>query len=32
MSMINIDELNKINEDRDKKRLETYDKILKKMS
>ena len=30
MSMINIDELNKINEDRDKRRLETYDKILKK--
>ena len=30
MSMINIDELNRINEDRDKRRLETYDKVLKK--
>ena len=30
MSMINIDELNKINEDRNKRRLEIYDKVLKK--
>ena len=30
MSMINIDELNKINEDRHKRRLEIYDKVLKK--
>ena len=30
MSMINIDELNKINEERNKRRLETYDKVLKK--
>lgn len=31
MSMINIDELNKINEDKFKKRLEIYDKVLKKV-
>jgi hypothetical protein len=30
MSMINIDSLNKVNEDRDKLRVETYDTILKK--
>ena len=30
MSMINIDELNRINEDRNKRRLEIYDKVLKK--
>ena len=30
MSMINIDDVNKINEERDKRRLETYDKVLKK--
>lgn len=30
MSMINIDELNKINEERHKRRLETYDNVLKK--
>ncbi len=31
MSMINIDELNKINEDRFTKRLEIYDNVLKKV-
>ena len=31
MSMINIEELNKINEQRFKKRLEIYDKVLKKV-
>ena len=30
MSMINIDELNIINEDRYKRRLEIYDNVLKK--
>ena len=30
MSMINIDDLNKINEERNKRRLEIYDNVLKK--
>ena len=31
MSMINIEELNKINADRDKAKIEIYDKVLKVM-